>query len=172
MKRKIYLASSWRNLQQPELVTALRAAGHDVYDFRNPRPGNHGFHWSDIDTNWQEWGATDFRAALGSQVALEGWALDQAAMRWADTCVLALPCGKSAHLEAGYMAGLGRRVVVYLGQYHEPELMYLTLGTSIALSVPELLVALGDCPLCGEPSEIGPHCGTCAQLLADDRGAA
>jgi hypothetical protein len=36
MQQKIYLASSWRNERQPELVRILREAGHEVYDFRNP----------------------------------------------------------------------------------------------------------------------------------------
>ena len=33
---RIYVASSWRNKYQPEVVAALRKAGHGVYDFRNP----------------------------------------------------------------------------------------------------------------------------------------
>ena len=33
---RIYVASSWRNKYFPEVVDALRAAGHQVYDFRNP----------------------------------------------------------------------------------------------------------------------------------------
>ena len=41
---KIYLASSWKNTDQPDLVEALRNAGHDVYDFRNPTPDDAGFH--------------------------------------------------------------------------------------------------------------------------------
>ena len=49
---KIYVASSWRNEYQPEVVAALRKA--------------------DLD-----------------------------AMLWAETCVLVLPCGRSAHTEAG-----------------------------------------------------------------------
>ena len=36
MKRKIYVASSWRNEYYPEVVAKLREAGHEVYDFRNP----------------------------------------------------------------------------------------------------------------------------------------
>ena len=36
--RKIYVASSWRNREQPSVVKALREAGHEVYDFRNPAP--------------------------------------------------------------------------------------------------------------------------------------
>jgi hypothetical protein len=31
---KIYVASSWRNTYQPEVVQKLRAMGHQVYDFR------------------------------------------------------------------------------------------------------------------------------------------
>jgi DNA (cytosine-5)-methyltransferase 1 len=46
---KIYVASSWRNEQQPEVVKALRDAGHEVYDFRNPSETDKGFAWSDID---------------------------------------------------------------------------------------------------------------------------
>jgi len=34
MNRKIYVASSWRNAQQPAVVNALVAAGNEVYDFR------------------------------------------------------------------------------------------------------------------------------------------
>ena len=34
---RIYVASSWRNVYYPEVVTRLREAGHEVYDFRNPR---------------------------------------------------------------------------------------------------------------------------------------
>ena len=37
---KIYVASSWRNAQQPAVVARLREAGHEVYDFRNPAPAN------------------------------------------------------------------------------------------------------------------------------------
>ena len=50
---KIYVASSWRNPYQPEVVAALRKAGHEVYDFRNPKDNPGGFHWADVDENWQ-----------------------------------------------------------------------------------------------------------------------
>ena len=33
---RIYVASSWRNLYQPTVVTALRQEGYEVYDFRYP----------------------------------------------------------------------------------------------------------------------------------------
>ena len=36
---KIYVASSWSNEDQQWVVNTLRAAGHTVYDFKNPGPG-------------------------------------------------------------------------------------------------------------------------------------
>ena len=42
MKRKIYVASSWRNEYYPEVVEKLREAGHEMYDFRNPPSGDSG----------------------------------------------------------------------------------------------------------------------------------
>ena len=102
MSRKIYVASSWRNEQQPGVVAALRAAGHQVYDFRHPNhegpkgapPG--GFAWSSIDPAWQDWAPQEFVAAVDHPYALLGFAADWNAMRWADTFVLVMPCGRTA----------------------------------------------------------------------------
>ena len=33
---KIYVASSWRNVFQQDVVNILRDLGHEVYDFKNP----------------------------------------------------------------------------------------------------------------------------------------
>lgn len=49
---------------------------------------------------------------------------DMEALEWADTCVLVLPCGRSAHTEAGWMAGTGRKTIVYIPEMQEAELMY------------------------------------------------
>jgi hypothetical protein len=64
-------------------------------------------------------------------------------MFWADTCVLVLPCGRSAHIEAGWMAGAGKDVFILQLAKEEPELMYL-MTNGIAISVDELLEWLGD----------------------------
>lgn len=42
----------------------------------------------------------------------------------ASTCVLVLPCGRSAHTEAGWFAGRGLKTIVYMLGKQEPELMY------------------------------------------------
>lgn len=122
---RIYLASSWRNTMQPRLVQILRADGHLVYDFKNPAPGQNGFSWREIDENWKQWTAEQYVAALKTPVACQGYTFDMRAMEWADTCVLLLPCGRSAHLEAGWFAGRGKRTIVFTHDGEEPELMAL-----------------------------------------------
>lgn len=135
---RIYVASSWRNMAQPGVVASLRAAGHEVYDFKNPRPGDNGFHWSAVDGGWKSWDAGRFRAALSHPIAEAGYRSDKDAMDWADACVLVMPCGRSAHLEAGFMAGAGKPVAVLLDAQNEPELMYKLLGR-ICLSLDEVV---------------------------------
>lgn len=137
---RIYLASSWRNVDQPRVVAALREAGHDVYDFRNP-PGGTGFAWEQIDARWREWSPAEFVAALDHPLARAGFASDFAAMAWADTCVLLLPSGPSAAIEAGWCKGSGRRLVVCALGLREPDLMYV-MADAIVLSVDELLRAV------------------------------
>lgn len=133
---KIYVASSWRNQQQPAVVAALREVGHEVYDFKNPRPGNHGFHWSDIDPEWKGWQPEVFRTALSHPIAEAGFESDWSAMHWAEGCCLVLPSGRSAHIEAGYFVGAKKPLVILLAP-GEPELMY-KMTPHICVSIEEV----------------------------------
>ena len=140
--RKIYVASSWRNGQQPTVVKALREAGHEVYDFRNPAPDGQGFSWREIDPDWMKWTIYQYVHNIRQPPADRGFKLDRDALHWCDTCVLVLPCGRSAHLEAGYAAGQGKRTIIMLSQDgFEPELMY-RLGHGFVTNVAELVTAL------------------------------
>lgn len=121
---KIYVASSWRNQFYPEVVERLRAAGHEVYDFRNPPHGKGGFRWSDVDPDFQNWTVEQYRKGLEDPWSETQFKSDMEALEWADTCVLVLPCGRSAHTEAGWMAGTGRKTIVYIPEMQEAELMY------------------------------------------------
>lgn len=134
---KIYVASSWRNEQQPAVVVALRKIGADVYDFRNPAPGNTGFHWSEIDPEWKTWNPNTYREALQSPIAREGFNRDAKALEACDICVLVLPSGRSAHIEAGFAAGMGKVLITLLAP-GEPELMYL-LGQFICVELSEVV---------------------------------
>ena len=141
MKRKIYVARSWRNEFYPEVVEALRRAGHKVYDFRNPPSGDEGFKWSCVAENYMEWSPQEYREQLEHPKAVRQFDNDIKAMEACDTCVLVLPCGRSAHTEAGWFAGRGRTVVVYIPVRQEPELMY-KLFSAVCCSMDELVEAL------------------------------
>lgn len=134
----IYVASSWRNELQDDVVEILAACGHDVYDFKHP-PGGAGFSWAHIDTDWQKWTTQQFKDALDHEQAEKGFNQDLGGMMRADICVLVLPCGRSAHLEAGWFVGRGVPVFAYLPEEQEPELMYRFFGGRIADSTVQLV---------------------------------
>lgn len=135
---KIYVASSWRNTRQPEVVAELRQNGHEVYDFRNPAPGDNGFQWSQIDPDWKSWSGEQYRLALSHPIAKAGFRKDFSAMQWAEAFVLVLPCGRSAHLEMGWAIGMGKLNVILLDEASEPELM-AKMSDRLALNMSEVL---------------------------------
>lgn len=146
---RIYVASSWRNPYQPTIVDRLRMAGHEVYDFRNPPNGVKGFTWSEIDPDWQGWSAARYRELLTTHpIAARGYMNDFRGMEWADTCLLVLPCGRSAHLEGGWFAGRGKRLLILTQDGEEPELMAL-MANDICVSIDEVLNALAQHQPCG-----------------------
>lgn len=124
MGHKIYVASSWRNKYQADLVPQLRKRGHEVYDFRNPSPYNRGFHWSKIDSEWEVWDVCQYREALRHPLAENGYMLDMNALDWAEVVILLLPSGRSAHVEAAWHRGKGKPVIVHSPEPCTPELMY------------------------------------------------
>lgn len=139
---KIYVASSWRNQQQPWVVKALRKAGHDVYDFRNPEPGDNGFHWSEIDPKWKEWTRVRYRDALGHPIAEAGFTKDMMALRWCDAVVAVQPFGRSASLELGWAVGAGKWTILLLAE-GEPELM-VKMCDHICLTVGDVILLLEE----------------------------
>ena len=124
---KIYIASSWRNKSAVRAVAAtLKHEGHEVFDFTNPGPHTvlpDGFHWSEIDPQWQGWTKEQYRSALEHDLAVKGLNQDFSAMQWADACVAVQPFGRSASLELGWFIGQGKPAFVLLHS-GEPELMF------------------------------------------------
>ena len=137
---RIYVASSWRNEYQPEVVERLREAGHSVYDFKS----HADFHWSDIDADWEAWDGQAFINALDHCLPRWSFQSDFEAMEWADVFVLSLPCGRSAHLEAGWAIGQGKPTAILMwGDPFEPELMY-KMASLVTTDIDELISWLAD----------------------------
>lgn len=141
--KRIYVASSWRNNMQGAVVEILRAAKFEVYDFKNP-PNEKPFSFQNL--------ALDGDAAIPAERyvdliqnhprAEEGFNSDFDAMQWADTFVLVLPCGRSAHLELGWAVGAGKRTAILLDDPCTPDLMYRMVD-HLSTSVIDLLGWLG-----------------------------
>lgn len=147
MKARVYVASSWKNELQQDVVAALRKDGFEVYDFKHPDETSKGFHWSDVMPNYKGGVApAEFRKALDHPLCKEGFARDFNAMLNADVCVMVMPCGRSAHIEAGYFVGnIDKFLIIFIPTVGliEPELMY-KMADKIVLSMPELLSVLQE----------------------------
>lgn len=91
-------------------------------------------------SDWEQ--ADEYLRMIDQPRAVEGFDADFAAMQKADTFVMVLPCGKSAHLELGWAVGAGKRTAILLEDPVEPELMYKMVD-HVARSVIDLLGWLG-----------------------------
>ena len=85
-----------------------------------------------------DWTPEQYRENLNHPKAVRQFGNDIEAMNSCDTCVLVLPCGRSAHTEAGWFAGKGKQTIVYIPERQEPELMY-KLFDSVCCTIDELL---------------------------------
>lgn len=136
--RKVYVASSWRNTQHDNVVSALRAANHLVYNYREDT--------EDLDTAWRgcvsnSGGGVDvylLSSMLSVKEAHNKFIHHQAALDWCDTLVLLLPSGNDAHIELGYAAGRGCHVVIQSLEPLRPGLMY-KFAHSLVATTDELL---------------------------------
>jgi hypothetical protein len=142
---KIYVASSWRNDYQPEVVSALRADGHAVYDFKD----SEGFHWEEVDPAWRQWpnDIPKYLVGLNHAAAERGFNRDMTALRDADICVYVMPCGVSASWEAGWAKGVGKPVLVYIPGLREPDLM-VKLADLVTVELSDIVAAIRNRERC------------------------
>lgn len=131
---KIYLIGSLRNPEIPRIGNYLREIGFEVFDdwFAGGKIAD------------DEWQAYEQLRGRPYDVALKGYAaqhvfhFDLEHIERADIGVLALPAGKSGHLELGYMIGQGKPGYVLFDK--EPErwdVMY-NFATEVFFNLPEL----------------------------------
>lgn len=174
---RIYIASSWKNKFQQQLVEELRKRGHKVYDFKHPYGRNDVPVWESVSVTQNLRSAyvekclkgKDFKRMLLDRQSIKRFEEHFAVMQDADTCILLLPAGRSSHIEAGHMNGIGKRVFVMdTSKEVTPELMYLALDDYF-FDFEELYQAVdkpipGVCRICGcteDNSCEHPDHGTC-----------
>jgi nucleoside 2-deoxyribosyltransferase len=120
--KTFFISSKWRNRDKVvELTEKLRALEFKVISFLE-YPINKEVVTRDPEEAMKEWESTpDWGKNLRvRQVAEE----DDRSIRKADSLILLLPAGVSAHLEAGYARGLGKECIL-IGKPEKTESGYL-----------------------------------------------
>jgi hypothetical protein len=111
----IYLIGALSNPKVPEVANEMRAAGLEVFD-------NWHAAGPEADREWERYErARGYRLvqALDNYSAWHVFEYDKAHLDECKVGVLMYPCGKSGHLELGYMIGQGKKGYVLLDE--EPE---------------------------------------------------
>lgn len=97
------------------IADALRSDGHQVFDFTDPvnRPEGLGhFVFNASDWAGKPLKEIDWLEFLQFEATRTAFNSDRGGLDWADTVVLILPCGRSAHMEAGYAVGKGKDLFI------------------------------------------------------------
>jgi len=116
--KNIYVIGSLRNADIKKLAVDLRGIHNGFYsvfdDWFSAGPR--------ADDEWlehQKFKGNSMKQALAGPAAQHVCAFDKKHLDMADVVVLAMPAGKSGHLEAGYAKGTGKKVYVVFDK--EPE---------------------------------------------------
>lgn len=110
--KTIYLIGSLRNKLIPGIATALRNTGLDVFDDWYAAGPIADDCWKEYE---EERGRT-YIEALDSYAAQHVHDFDQLHLDRSDMALLALPAGKSGHLELGYIIGQGKPGYILLDE--------------------------------------------------------
>lgn len=136
---RIYLIGSLRNPEVPVIAARLRSLGHEVFD-----------DWyaagPEADDYWQKYeqarGHT-YIQALSGHAAKHVYEYDKHHIDRCDVAVLALPAGKSGHLEFGYMIGQSKPGYILLDEKRERWDVMYKFATAVVPTLEDLCRTLG-----------------------------
>lgn len=137
----IYLIGSLRNPEIPAIRTALEeACGEHVFaDWFAA-----GEHADDAWRDYEKGRGKSFREALDQPAAANVFAFDKRYLTASRAVVLALPAGKSGHLELGWMLGRGVPGAILLDSPERWDVMY-QFADKVAETVDEVARWLRSC---------------------------
>ncbi len=114
---KIYIASSWKNENVCiEAAKRLRNNGHEVDCFCDTSTGRFVFSFAQLP----DISIHDGISIMDTEEVKKAFLEDKKWIDWADVLIVILPCGKSAHLEAGYAKGTGKKLY-FVGEFQKGE---------------------------------------------------
>ncbi len=135
---RVYLIGSLRNREYVQKVAEhLRVANYEVFDdWLAPGP--------EADDKWKEYEETrgrTYEEALSGFAAQHVFDFDYHHIHRADIGILVMPCGKSGHMELGYMIGRGKRCYVLMDKPDRWDVMY-QFAERVFFSLDELVEGL------------------------------
>ncbi len=137
----VYLIGSLRNPEIPAMGNKLREAGLEVFDdWYAPGPEA-----DDMWKRYEEARGHTYKEALKGWAATHVYEFDKFHLDRADIALLALPAGRSCHLELGYMIGKGKRGYILLPDMPEEDLRWDVMykfADGVFFNIDELIVEL------------------------------
>jgi hypothetical protein len=110
---KIYLAGSWKNESNLlRIACELRESGHEVDLFCDPSTGRYVFNFKELGDASIQSGINQIQAQTNQKIR-RAFEEDRRWIEWSDALVLVLSSGRSAHLEAGYSKGIGKKLFIF-----------------------------------------------------------
>ena len=134
----IYLIGSLRNPEIPLIANQLREAGHEVFDDWYAAGPEADDYWRDYERGRGH----NFREALQGHAAGHVYCFDREHLERANIVVLALPAGKSGHLELGWALGQGKKGYILLDADPERFDVMYKFATAVVTTVDELIKEL------------------------------
>jgi hypothetical protein len=105
---KVYLIGSLRNEEIPAMAYSLRGYGFDVFDDWHGAGPTADDEWH----RYEQQRKRTMEEALAGYAAQQIFNFDRKHIEESDAVILALPAGRSGHLEFGYARGLGKFGVI------------------------------------------------------------
>ncbi len=137
---KIYLIGSLRNPKIPEIANRLREEGFEVFDDWFSA----GYEADDKWRDYEKGKGHDLPIALEGLAADHVYSFDMFHLGRCDIAILALPSGRSGHLELGWVAGVawaigGKKTYILLeGDPERYDVMY-KMATGVFFKLDELI---------------------------------
>lgn len=111
----VYLVGSLRNPEVPKIAAILRDRGIEVFDDWHAGGEKADEEWM----KYEQARGRDYHQALAGYAARHTFEYDKYHLDRADVGVMVAPCGKSGHLELGYLLGQGKPGYIYMAE--DPE---------------------------------------------------
>lgn len=137
---KVYVIGALNNPEIVKVGNALRAAGFNAFDA-----------WygagEQADLTWEAYErerGRSYAEALYGDAATNIYEFDKKHLDASQMAVLVQPCGRSGHLEAGYMVGCGKPVFALFPEEPAKWDVMTRFLTSVSFDIEELIADLAE----------------------------